>query len=490
MGLMDRFLTAIPDSGWRQAAHERRSPNYEDVSDQIFRQSREREATSSRIVQAEPARPRQSWHERFMPGDEYAPRQDQAAAEDPDAEEFQADDYQAPEYGAQDCETQDCETQDHPKHADFEQAETDAPEVEPELEPAAACSPDFTVVADDLSVDSDDKPDTAEISRPAPLESQTEYLHEFPELYPLGNGMAIDPEGFLTDTDGRYLKGLPLNPVAGTRTSETPEFINVEHHYLPAKATREVRYQANLPAYPMTAVSDPQLPGSELLDVRGFGRNPAASAFGVITAEDAPRFMGQSLSGGSVTIYDQTGAAVVIRLRWAKIASFNTGGGDRWNLFYLAWADAVSREIAWRNAGLDYTFGADGRLDPALPRVTLTNLMIDGLRIGDVTLVHGRDGITQFYGAHGVVKVRQLSQDGHVTGDFVGVDVTGQGVVSAKYSNGRITPLAMDVFACGDIPITADPETLRAAARLMRAQVAEDELVDMTLMDMAFEQAA
>jgi hypothetical protein len=470
MGLMDRILTALPDSDWRQMAHERRSPAFDCDGDEYFRRSRERGAGAFHEpfeVPAAPVRPpsefgsapfealrvfpessrvRPSWHERLMPGDECAAQDNglileahHTLEEPPHQEDFES------------CET--CVPQDG-----YEPSARAPREAGSGLEPAAQAS---------------ERVETGEEFYGAEALAASEAPYA-PELYPLGEGMAIDADGFLTDAEGCYLKGLLLDPATGVRRGDVPSFVCVEHHFLPAKASREVRYQANLPLYPMTAASDLQLPGSELLDVQSFNRSPAANGFGVVAAEDAPKFLDQSLSGGSATLFDQTGSAVALRLRWAKIASSASGGADRWNLFYLARSDAVGRETAWRNAGLDYTFGPEGRLEPALPRVTLTGVMIDGARFGDVTLVHGRDGVTQFAGRHGVVKVRQLAQDGHVAGEFAGLDVSGEGLISARYTNGRTLPLAECAFACGDIPVTVDSETLRAAARLM-GMVAYDE---------------
>ena len=41
------------------------------------------------------------------------------------------------------------------------------------------------------------------------------------------------------------------------------------------------------------------------------------------------------------------------------------GGAERWNLFYLSNSDATGAQPMWTNVGGDYTFGADGALNPA-----------------------------------------------------------------------------------------------------------------------------
>lgn len=435
MGLIDRILTSIPDSGWRQTAHERRSADRHDAGAGRVRPPRGRGAAPAFDACDEPpasagdgvdggqpgaVRRRPVWHERFMPGDEYA-GSDDADASAPDANG-----------GAAPCLDE-------------------APSFEPAPAPAAAQETARRAAARESAGV------PAEETRAAPPPPAESLPQDPPRLFPLGDGLAADGDGYLTDSEGRYLKGLPPGTAAGERPRAAPSFICIDTYALPARATREIRYLANLPPRPMTTAADPARPGSEMLDVDVFSRNPIANGFGVVMAEEARHFMAQSLSGGSIVLYDQGGKSTAIRLRWAKITSATPGGGvDRWNLFYLVSSDAVGRESAWRNAGIDYAFTPSGRLEAPLPRVTLANVVIDGARLGDITLVHGRDGVTQFDSRLDLVKVREMTQDGHLAGEFTGVELSDEGVVSARYSNGRVLPLAENVFTCGDVPQSAD----------------------------------
>src|SRR5262249_9006594 len=53
-----------------------------------------------------------------------------------------------------------------------------------------------------------------------------------------------------------------------------------------------------------------------------------------VIGDDVPMFLNQSLSGGSITAYDPSGAPVNVEFRWAKTNGVAEGGTDTWNLFY------------------------------------------------------------------------------------------------------------------------------------------------------------
>ncbi|MEO6396234.1 MAG: flagellar hook-basal body complex protein, partial [Devosia sp.] len=166
-----------------------------------------------------------------------------------------------------------------------------------------------------------------------------------------------------------------------------------------------------------------------------------------VQAADSDAFIATSISGGAITVYAQNGAPANVQLRWAKIASNETGGVDRWNLFYLSDSTATGTEDMWTNVGVDYTFGADGDLSPAVNQTDLTGLTVNGVTIGDVALVHGAGGITQFNDPNGTAEVTALSQNGYPAGEFVSVAIDDNGRVVASYSNGQQVEVAQVVTA-------------------------------------------
>ena len=165
---------------------------------------------------------------------------------------------------------------------------------------------------------------------------------------------------------------------------------------------------------------------------------------GTVVAQDVTSFLNESIAGGAITAYDTSGSSVNIQLRWAKVdsSSLGTGHTDTWNLFYQTDSSATGTEPAWRNAGVNYTFGANGQLDPAVNALTLSNVTVDGVTLGDVRLVHSAGGITQFADSNGNAQVNLLQQNGFAAGQLQSVAVSDKGRIVGTYSNGRTIDLA------------------------------------------------
>src|SRR5207249_6773174 len=98
----------------------------------------------------------------------------------------------------------------------------------------------------------------------------------------------------------------------------------------------------------------------------------ATGSISTISANDGDTFLNDSTAGGAVTVYSANGAPVNVQMRWAKTDSAEAGGADTWNLFYLSNSAATGSQPMWTNAGIDYKFGSDGALNPAITSTTLT----------------------------------------------------------------------------------------------------------------------
>lgn len=286
-------------------------------------------------------------------------------------------------------------------------------------------------------------------------------------LYTRRGDFELDRNGYLVNGAGYYLKGLVVDRTTGNVAGSNPEVIQVTNDFLPAKATSEISYRANLPAYPLTSNADPDTPGSELLDRFYFtgpvpadpdnpdpddppympGRDPTTSNPNYNPADPSTRpfvdssgeteFLNSSIAGSAITIYTEAGNAVNVQLRWAKTDD------DTWNLFYLENSNAGPGQPMWRNVGVDYTFDSDGQLANNQPQaVTLSGLSVNGVGVGDVTLRHGNRGVTSFADANGSTKVTELSQDGYAAGELMGISVTERGRVRASYTNGQSIDIA------------------------------------------------
>lgn len=163
---------------------------------------------------------------------------------------------------------------------------------------------------------------------------------------------------------------------------------------------------------------------------------------GTVVANDLTAFVNSSVGGGAITAYDISGAPVNVQLRWAKTASRLYGGTDTWNLFYQSDSTATGTNVAWRNAGVNFTFSANGQMDPVVTSTTFAGMTVNGVALGDMEVSFGAGGITQFADPNGNVQVNLLQQNGYAAGELQQVAVNDKGRIVGSYSNGRSIDLA------------------------------------------------
>ncbi len=263
-------------------------------------------------------------------------------------------------------------------------------------------------------------------------------------------GLALSEDGYLINSDGHFLLGIPLDE-DGLPLSPEPEVVRVDATGVEPAATSRIRYRANLASFPMTANADFEIPGSELLDKTLFARDPTAQGSGVVLGDDRMKFIDRSLSGGSVEVFSADGDAAPVALRWAKIGSLRTAGRDMWNLFYRLRRNARAGEVAWKNTGQNFIFAADGRIEDGGQYVPILDMIVDGARLGNVTLAFGPGGITQFADRSGLVKVLEARADGRRGGLFTGISMSSRGRLFAHYEGSPMRPVA-DIRFTGDEP--------------------------------------
>jgi flagellar hook protein FlgE len=176
--------------------------------------------------------------------------------------------------------------------------------------------------------------------------------------------------------------------------------------------------------------------------VFGIQTTSAMPSNGSVIANDLSAFLDSSVGGGAITAYDVSGSPVNIQLRWAKVSSSLYGGTDTWNLFYQVNSNATGTQPAWLNAGANYTFGPNGQMNPLIANLQLNNVTVDGVVLGDIQLVHGAGGVTQFSDPNGNAQVNLLQQNGFPAGELQTVSVSDKGRIVGSYSNGRTIDLA------------------------------------------------
>ena len=88
-----------------------------------------------------------------------------------------------------------------------------------------------------------------------------------------------DKNGYLVNGAGYYLMGIPVDPSTGNLVGSVPQLLQFQNDFLPAQATTQIEYRANLADYPAAAPNaDPDIPRSELLDPTTFSSNPIAGS--------------------------------------------------------------------------------------------------------------------------------------------------------------------------------------------------------------------
>lgn len=194
--------------------------------------------------------------------------------------------------------------------------------------------------------------------------------------------------------------------------------------------------------------------GGPAANTLGIAQTVAASTgtLSTVSAANSELFVKESISGGGITVYSQTGEPVNVQMRWAKVA--DEAGIATWSLFYAS-DSAPGATNAWTKLA-DYTFdqgvlsgiaGGSGVTVNGTERLSISNLSINGRSFGSITIDHGLKGMTQFADNSGMATTTMLKQDGYGAGEFISVGVSDEGQVVASYTNGETRAVAQIITA-------------------------------------------
>ncbi|WP_150526472.1 flagellar hook protein FlgE [Roseibium sediminis] len=263
------------------------------------------------------------------------------------------------------------------------------------------------------------------------------------DYYTRAGDFERDRNGYMVNSSGYFLQGYELNPDTGNPIGDNPEVIKISDQPLAARKTTGITYQANLPPTPETnrAKANPGLANADLLQTAGTVGPVTATSD--ITNADKDAFVASSISGGSITVYNQNGTSINVELRWAKTAD------DAWNLYYAADRGTNATDMAYARIG-EATFNPDGSLNAMNPgtgvAVNGTTYEIASLQVGDVSAANvnvsfANDSLTQFASNSGAATSVDLAQDGYAAGELVGISVDSSGRINASYSNSQTRSL-------------------------------------------------
>ncbi len=263
-------------------------------------------------------------------------------------------------------------------------------------------------------------------------------LEEVP-YYTRRGDFSLDKDGYLVNGAGYYLNTIKLDDNTGNPVGSVPTVLRVDNDFMQAKATTEITYKGNLASYPQTTNADKNVAGSELLNPSNYNAagNPTVAGAGFVRADNETRFLGDSIAGGAITAYTANGSTVSVQMRWSKTSN----SPETWNMFYMTDSTATGANPKWRNVGQNYIFNSVGELNPPLSNVTVSNLTVDGTNLGNITLSHGGDGMTQFSNSNGNAKVN-ISQNGAAAGELIDVKISDTGKIVASYSNSKTRNIA------------------------------------------------
>lgn len=190
----------------------------------------------------------------------------------------------------------------------------------------------------------------------------------------------LDKDGYLVNGAGMYLRGDSINR-SGLVTS-TNGILRIDQTSVPATATETINYSATLPLFAGTNVSDTQNLASQLIDfgnIFGVGPNtpwdPTSGdpqpdpwyQFEGETVDSVPlppaqiprsqssNFLSRTISGGSITVYNDAGSPIDMQFRWAKIQNGDANDNSvnaRWALYYQEDANAAGpNDTSWQRLG-------------------------------------------------------------------------------------------------------------------------------------------
>src|SRR5262249_37655241 len=160
---------------------------------------------------------------------------------------------------------------------------------------------------------------------------------------------------------------------------------------------------------PTTATNSPPdtitISGTANPAVFGIHNLIALPANGTVIANDLTAFLNESLTGGSITAYDSAGSPANIQFRWAKVKSVAVGGGDTWNPSTQTNGSAPGTQSAWKTVATNSPFGTNGKMNPPIATLTIPNMTVNGVALGNISLSFGSNGLTQFGNPSGQISI-------------------------------------------------------------------------------------
>lgn len=231
-------------------------------------------------------------------------------------------------------------------------------------------------------------------------------------VYSRAGALGTDRNGYVTNADGARLQ---VFPPAANNSFDTGRLtdLRVTTADNPPRASETINAGLNLPASAEQPVTTP------------------------FDAADPTSYNHTT----SLTVYDSLGNARTVAMYFSR-----TANDGEWEVHTLLDGDPVG-------GALPIAFDSQGRItNPANGQLQLPAAALPG-GADDLELTLDLSSTTQFGGSFAV---NELRQDGFATGRLVGLEVTKDGIVQARFTNGQASPLGQIALAS-----FANPEGLQ-----------------------------
>ncbi len=111
----------------------------------------------------------------------------------------------------------------------------------------------------------------------------------------------LNADGNLVNGAGYFLLGVTVDPKTGNPTGNVPKILQFQNNFIPAQATTEIQYAANLPTTPSTGAASGAVAGS-LVSLGGLNPNDfSVNHNPVVLGTPAPPFTDATTTGSTVS---------------------------------------------------------------------------------------------------------------------------------------------------------------------------------------------
>jgi len=212
--------------------------------------------------------------------------------------------------------------------------------------------------------------------------------------YSRNGQFSLDKDGFVVNASGQHLTGYPPNASGGVTTA-SPTDLQVSAADLPPTLTTKATANVNL-------------------DSRATALSSAA-----FNMSDSTTYQGAT----SMSVYDSLGNAHSLSMYFVKTAA------NSWDVY----GANDGTQIAGGPIG-QVNFTSSGAIDTTTTTMPMALTLPVSTGASPITMNLDLSGSTQFGSAFGV---NSLTQDGYASGKLTGYNVSPDGTITGRYSNGQ-----------------------------------------------------